>query len=545
MVRRLWAFILTVALVLCVLPVDGRAATLQEKEELIVSARESYTKTQGSTGMASLNGYCGKMTSHQLYHMGINAYLLSNDGNKQYDMYSQMQKTTGGYYINAYPAEEYSLVEALNAVSQNGTKDVYNILVGFEWTNTPAGGIYGHACVINGILDGKVYFVESFYTMLGGNEGNVVVCSFEEFANIFDDWTLYEGLIHFAGKEYADACKEYPTDLFVRTRFQMQMPSQPCPVGQEGSQIVRTLSAGERLRVTALLRTPQGEWYYRVVDGDTVGYVVANTVALERTNTEDMVLSSYSVKAPNTESEVLLSGVVRSQNTKIDSVEVVVEKYNGSVVMRQSQTVNDYKKNLWELNDAMDFSALEEGAYTVSVYGTTASAYAKMDELAYSNVSCLLDQKTLLVGDASVPVMAKQAQYKAYMDGWYWQDGTWYYYEGNMPKNGWYQDLGVWYYLKIDGSVTTGKANIDGKDYIFSSNGALRVGWTEVGGNTRYVQPDGRYVLGWKIIEGSRYCFDSNGNMMTKGSLGENGIIYDFQQDGKAVARVEIKTQEQ
>lgn len=539
MVRKLWALLLTVALTLCVFPMEGRAATVQEKEKLIQSTKESYTKTQWSTGMSSLQGFCGKMTSYQLYHMGINSSLLSNDGNKQYDMYSQMEKTTGGYYINAYPAEEYSLVEALNAVSHNGTKDVYNIIVGFEWTNTPAGGLYGHACVINGILDGKVYFVESFYTMLGGPEGNVVVCSFEEFAAIFEGWTAYEGLIHFAGKEYADACKEYPTDIFVRTRFQMQMRTQPCPVGQEGSQIARTLSAGERLRVTALLRTPQNEWYYRVVDGDTVGYVVADTVVLERTNAEDMTLPVWSVEAPDAESPVQLSGTVRSQNGMIDSVEVVVSKYNGAVVMRQSQTVNDFRKDLADLNQMLDFSSLEEGAYTVSIYGTTASAYAKMDALTYSNVSRLLGQKVLLVGEAQMPAQARNTKQKEDLDGWYWRDGTWCFYKKNKPKTGWYKDLGVWYYLQSDGSVTTGKATIDGQEYLFSSNGALRVGWMETGHNTRYMLTDGKYAVGWRIIEGSRYYFDADGNMMTRGSLVDAGVTYDFQKDGKAVARVE------
>lgn len=540
MVRKLWAFVLTVALSLCVLPLDGRAATAQQKEALIKSTKESYTKTQWSTGMSSLQGYCGKMTSYQLYHMGINTSLLSNDGNKQYDMYEQMQKTSGGYYVNAYPAEEYSLVEALNAVSQNGTKDVYNMIVGFEWTNTPAGAMYGHACVINGILDGKVYFVESFYTMLGGPEGNVVVCSFEEFAAIFEGWTVYEGLIHFAGKEYAAACKEYPTDIFVRTRFQMQMPTQPCPVGQEGSEIARTVAAGERLRVNALLRTPQDEWYYRVIDGDTVGYVVADTVVLERTNGEDMTLSDWSVEAPDEKSPVQISGTVCSQNSMIDSVEVVVAKYNGAVVMRQSQTVGDFGKNLADLNASLDFALLEEGAYTVSVYATTAAAYAKMDELAYSNVSRILGQKVLLVGNAEMPTQVRNNKQKEDLDGWYWRNGTWCYYQKNKPKTGWLQDLGVLYYLQSDGSVTTGKVTIDGQEYLFSSNGALRIGWIETGRNTRYMLTDGKYAVGWRIIEGSRYYFDPDGNMTTRGSLVEAGVTYEFQSDGKAVAKVEI-----
>lgn len=532
MVRKLWAFVLTVALTLCALPMEGQAATQKERDALIESTKESYTKTQESTGMTSLNGFCGKMTSYQLYHMGINSGLLTNDGNKQYDMYSQMPKTSGGYYTNAYSAQEYSLVEALNTISRYGTKDVYNIIVGFEWTETDAGHVYGHACVINGILDGKVYFVESFYTQLGGDEGNVVVCSIEEFAGIFNDWTVYEGLVHFAGKEYADACKEYPTDLFVRTRFQMQMRSQPCPIGQEGSQMVRTVSAGERLQVDALLRTPQDEWYYRVIDGDTVGYVVADTVVPERTNAEDITLSEWTME------NYQLSGTVRSENLMIDNVEIVVAEHSGSVVMRQRLDVSDFKKDLADFNEKIDLSTLKDGAYTVSVYGTTRAAYTKLDKLAYSNQARLLDQKVLLVGETEMPAQAK-TKLKEDLDGWYWRDSSWRYYENNKPQSGWFRDLGVWYYLQEDGTVTTGKVTVDGKEYQFSATGALRVGWMESGRKTRYVLEDGEYAVGWQIIEGSRYFFDPDGNMVNRGSLMDGEITYDFQKDGKAIARVE------
>lgn len=534
MVRKLWAFVLTVVLMLCVLPLEGQAATQKEKEELIKSTKESYTKTQESTGMTSLNGFCGKMTSHQLYHMGINSGLLTNDGNKQYDMYSQMVKTSGGYYTNAYSAEEYSLEEALNLISQNGTKDVYNIIVGFQWTTTDAGRIYGHACVINGILDGKVYFVESFYTRLGGEEGNVVVCTIEEFAGIFEDWTTYEGLVHFGGKEYADACKEFPTDLFVKSRFQMQMRSQPCPVGQEGSQMVRTVSAGERLRVTDLLRTPQDEWYYRVVDGDTIGYVVADTVVPERTNAEDITLGDWSME------DHKLSGMIRSENLYIDNVEVVVTEYGGSAVLRQRLAVNNFQKDLADFNEMLDFSALKEGAYTVSVYATTRAAYTKLDELAYSNVSRLMDQRLYLVGEATIPAEAKSKQPKEDKDGWYWRDGVWSLYKNDKPQSGWVQDLGVWYYLNEDGTVTTGKATIGEREYLFSATGALRVGWMENGRNTCYVLDNGDYATGWQIIENSRYYFDPDGNMVTRGSLVDGEITYDFQKDGKAIARAEV-----
>jgi hypothetical protein len=56
--------------------------------------------------------------------------------------------------VKAYPASQYTLLDALNTITRNGTLDVYNILVGFQRTNTQLGSIYGHALLIHGIIDG-------------------------------------------------------------------------------------------------------------------------------------------------------------------------------------------------------------------------------------------------------------------------------------------------------------------------------------------------------------------------------------------------------
>ena len=298
--------------------------------------------------------------------------------------------------------------------------------------------------------------------------------------------------------------------------------------------MVRTVSAGERLRVTDLLRTPQDEWYYRVVDGDTIGYVVADTVVPERTNAEDITLGDWSME------DHKLSGMIRSENLYIDNVEVVVTEYGGSAVLRQRLAVNNFQKDLADFNEMLDFSALKEGAYTVSVYATTRAAYTKLDKLAYSNVSRLMDQRLYLVGEATIPAEAKSKQPKEDKDGWYWRDGVWSLYKNDKPQSGWVQDLGVWYYLNEDGTVTTGKATIGEREYLFSATGALRVGWMENGRNTCYVLDNGDYATGWQIIENSRYYFDPDGNMVTRGSLVDGEITYDFQKDGKAIARAEV-----
>lgn len=540
MVNKLMALVLCCVLLLCALPLTGQAATFEEKEALKKATKESYVNSLATAGKESFNGFCGMMTSNQLWHMGINPGLLSADGNKQYDLYSAMKKTNAGYYICSYSAEEYTLERALNVISRNGTKDVYNLLVGFDWTNTPSGEKYGHAVVINGILDGKVYFVESFYTALGGEEGNVVVCTIPEFAAMFEDWTLFEGVIHFAGKEYIDSCKEYPTDLFVRARFSMELRSQPCLVGADGCKAQRTVSAGERLRVTAVLKNPDGEWYYRVEDGQQIGYLVADTAVLYRTNAEDITMEPFTMDLPDEDGDDLqISGIVQAENTLIGAVEIAVADESGQVVSKCRRITDSLTVDLRDLNDELDLSQLEDGAYTVTVRAETAAAYISMGQLRYSNKITLLGQQTLLIGEAEAPSRSRAASLREEKDGWYWENGTWYLYKNNEPQTGWIRDGGVRYYLQADGSVTTGEAQIDGKTYHFSATGALHVGWVSSGFDTGYILPDGTTAYGWQIINGSRYFFDTEGNMVKRGTLMDGNVKYQFQSDGKATAVTE------
>lgn len=536
MVRKMTLWFVVLVLLFSVMSVSVSAASAAQIEDAKKSAEEIYKKTLESTEMESLNGFCGKMVSHQLMHMGINTEPLTNDGNKQYDMYSRMRMTSGGYYINDYPADDYSLLEALNNISQNGTKDVYNILVGFEWTTTDSGKEFGHACVINAILNGKVYFVESFYTQLGGEEGNVIVCSIDEFVELFADWTVYDGTIHFVQGTYDKACKLYPTDIFVRPRFATELRSQPCLIGTNGSQMLRSVSAGERLRVTGLMKNTKNEWYYRVQDGDSVGYIVAQAAVLDRTNVEDIVLKDLTIT--KTEEDILqLGGVVRGENGMVGAVEVVLTDAKKNTVLRKRIIVDDYKQDMEDFNSEMDFAALEEGAYTLTICAETASPFIQQDQLAYSHITTQLAETTVLIGNAKMPAKLRTASHKEILDGWYWQDGTWYCYSNNTPICGWYRDLGVQYYLKENGSVTTGWAEIEGKQYLFSETGALELGWIRTDAGLRYALKDGTVATGWQIIGGSRYYFNENGKMTTSGTMEYEGVTYKFQKDGKAIAQ--------
>lgn len=541
MIKRIWTLALVAALLLTALPFTGFAAQEEVSTErqqvidsLIAYTKESYDKTLVSTGMTSLNGYCGRMVSHQLWNMGINVGLVSNHGNKQYDMYAKMDKTTGGKYISTYPATDYTLLDALNAISEGGTKDVYNILVGFEWTNTQAGGKYGHVCLINGILDGKVYFAESFSTRYAP-EGEVNICTIAEFAALYGAWTRFEGVIYFADS-YIESCKRYGTDLFVQARFAMSLRSEPCLVGEQGCTMLRRVAAGERLHVTAVLENPDGERYYQVTEKDRIGYIVAQAAVLERTNYEDITIRNLKLKETvKVGAKEVLSGAIAAENGLVGAVEVVVRDARGAEAARKREITDCRKVILSQFSKDLGFDKLTPGQYTVTISAETAAAYIREDMLDYSYVTILLAEKTLWVGEKgeeAAPVTANRL--KEEKDGWYREEGTWYCYENNKPRTGWYTYMGVSYYLDDSGAVTTGWTTIGDKEYYFTDTGAMHTGWLQTKKGLRYSGTDGVFVDGWQVIDYSKYYF-RKGYVQTRGTRSEGSVRYKFQKDGKAI----------
>ena len=274
---------------------------------------------------------------------------------------------------------------------------------------------------------------------------------------------------------------------------------------------------------------------YAYKAGEQIGYLVADTAMLYRTNAEDITMEPFTMDLPAEDGDDLqISGSIEAKNTLIGAVEIAVTDQQGQVVSQSRRITDSFMVDLRTLNDDLDLSELEDGAYTVTVRAETAAAYISMGQLHYSNKTILLGQQSMLIGNAEAPARARTAPLKEEKDGWYWENGTWYLYKNNAPQTGWLRDGGVRYYLQADGSVTPGTAKIDGKEYCSSSTGALCTGWITSGFNTGYVLPDGTTAYGWQIINGSRYFFDVQGNMVKRGTLMDGGVKYQFQSDGKA-----------
>ena len=179
-------------------PVLLRNVSTEKDESLIEQIRSTYQKVKKKARRKSFKGKCGYYVGLQLVSLGINTKYIGSNGNRAFDIYKNKTKTSGGYSITAYPAKEYSLKEALEAIEREDPH-ARNILVGFQKGTSKAGKKYGHVMFIHGIENGMVYFSDSYAQTVNGKrykEGEPIVCSIAAFAKRYKKYKL-DGVIHF------------------------------------------------------------------------------------------------------------------------------------------------------------------------------------------------------------------------------------------------------------------------------------------------------------------------------------------------------------
>lgn len=511
--RRILAFVLCLCLLAAAFPVSAEPET--QEGRICQDIADHYVQILKSTNRASLQGYCGLMASWQLFYLGVNDWVMSHHGKDQFDAYCKIAVTSGGHPVKTYSFQDYTLEEALDTITKNGTQDVYNLLVGFEKTSTALGSIYGHSLVIYAILDGVVYFTESYNTPLG-RAGTPYCITIEEFVEYYDRWTVFEGIAVFGKKGYVANCKAYAANLFGEAAAQIPMYSQPCTpqTPDAGSQLVRTIGMGERLWVNALYENPEGERYYQIDDSGTPGYVAAEQVIPVRFNYEDVEISNLLIsERMKPGGKYDLTGRIASQYSTIDAVELTVTDSGGNVVLNHALAkhsgVYDLESDTFRM--LADFRELEKGGYTVTVEAEGANYYVQGGQLRTDSQRVQLVYHWLQVGDVSESPPEEPAQPQPIPDGWVYQNDTWYFYEQGVPRSGWYCYHGADYYLNPDGSVTTGWAVINGKSRFFSDTGSMRTGWIDTEAGRMYLMSNGAPAIGKRTVDGVEYEFDPEG----------------------------------
>lgn len=520
-------------------PVSAASAEAMEIEKQISS---TYRTALRSTGMASFNGYCGKLVSWQTYLLGIDESVYGCNGQDQFDLYRNLGTTTGGYRVKSYPASQYNLQTALNEITKNGTVDAYNILVGFQRTNTREGSIYGHALLIHAILDGTVYFVECYSTAIDGKywaEGTPISCSIDTFCEYYNAWTVFDGIAYFGLKTYADVCEVYPASIYAMAQENAEIYEEPFDPGiYDAKKTGASIASGEIVKVTGLLKTPGGEYWYRL-EGER-SYVPARTLVFVTADFQDVQIANLRVPGVLRKGYgFVLQGEVYAVSSGLDSVNVVVYDpqegmenpiFSGSLES-SGQSVN---LNHWKLDQTMKFRTLTAGTYRIAIMaevGThlledgAAVYFSETREIWHSQLEVTAGwenyvtvefdgnggtaeiAQTVLPQGSLLENLPQATTDQAVFKGWTLDP------EGTQPV---ISNLVITSNTTLYAQWETGRNSLDGwqavdGEWVYYDGGEIMEGWIALGGVIIYQYADGTRAKGLQQIGTEWYQFSDTG----------------------------------
>ena len=120
-----------------------------------------------------------------------------------------------------------------------------------------------------------------------------------------------------------------------------------------------------------------------------------------------------------------------------------------------------------------------------------------------------------------------------FVTGWLSDNDHWYYFdEAGVMQTGWQQIGNKWYCFAAGGAMLTGWQQLGGKWYYFSGSGNMLTGWVKLGGDWYYLKSSGEMFTGWYLSGNAWYYFGPGGQMVT-GKQTVNGKEYIFDSDGK------------
>lgn len=531
-ILRILSVAMALLLVVCALtPATSTTAAEHTSEAQRIRKQINHVRKQMESyaGTRTFSGLCGTMTGLQLYFLGITKEIVLQDGNMGYDTYCHQNVTTGGYRVQAYPAAHGNLGQILNEITNYGTKDVYNLLVGWHSTPTAAGQRYGHSLVIHGILDGNVYFMESDDRSVVDTyypEGKPIVCTIEEFSTYYERCNYsFEGVIYFGIKEYANECTIYSSNFYAAALEAADLRSQPCEAAVDAdSQLIRTLTPGEQLTVEGLYQNTRGEYWYKIRNA---GYVRAEAVRMRQALLTDVQFQN--VHAPGIlrkGSSFFVRGDITARTNRLFTVRAQILQITDDGMtqfMGTTQQVDSRSFRLGgsDISEDLSFRKLEVGNYRYTLAAVVGNYYIDGGELQlqwdtvdlWTSDFQVMPKKTpgvmvgfdaqggnasqqqkALVADQAVGTLPTAQKAGFVFKGWYTQpvggervtdtmivseDTTLYaqWADIQVLQENWNNASERWYFY-TDGLYTIGCMEMDGVLYYFSTVDALSGNWT-------------------------------------------------------------------
>lgn len=373
--KKLLSIALAIVVVLAALPYFAAPSfAALSVSEVKAQITDTYQKARSRNGGNSFDGWCGAYVGQQLQILGINTTLVAPNGNGHYDAYTGLSETTGGYKVTCYPASSYSITSALNAITANG--NAYNILIGFE--KGYQGNPLGHCLFIHAIIDGTVYYSESFAFNSYG-EGSVIAQSISWVDSFYarNGYTL-DGVVYFS-KSAGVVRDEYPSYATLEVTEQTPMHSLPCSdLTDSSSERICTWPVGKRLTATGLYRNTAGNYWYGVTDPDSgkEGYVFAGEVRVKELLWDATITGADYPEELSLGSRFWIKGTVSTRYTGLQTVTGSILK-NGTVRYTCSvNTTSAFSLLNSKIDDALCFNELEAGGYNYLVSAKCRNYYA-------------------------------------------------------------------------------------------------------------------------------------------------------------------------
>ncbi len=586
--KRAWIALLLLALLLTCLPLgaaaEEKSVQASPHEQMLLEAAELYRKARRTVGVSSFHGLCGTMVNAQTYLLGIDTQRYSWDGKAEFDFYSKMELTEGGYRVRSFPASSYSLRQALNAVTACGKVDAYNLVVGFERTTTSRGQ-FGHTLLINGIIDGTVYFTESYDLSLGGkywSEGTPIYCDMDTFCAFYEGWTQFDGLIYFGRCPGTTVTEQYDTAAYALTN--RETPIYTVLQEAESAQAALELEPGTGMVLKKILRTADG-WWYEAQWQEGLFYVPADRLTVLTSSDFTPELTDF--RGPT----VLWAGVgcvLRGTVWDRGKMNVTAEVLDETGHVVQSSSLSGVGSvDLRKLSTPMSFGSLDAGLYHLRI--TASREVCTLLDRANAIVDLSSQERELWNGEfrivksgeryvtlrflsdrgrsevdqvilprGTAPESLPTASKSGYMLlGWStepgqqelvaeqtvfdkdttlyacWAEarrngGGWQYTSGDLfyaGSSGWIRSNGFQFYLDERGMPLRMWQELEGKQYYFNEYGVLRTGWTQLDGALRYLDPHGGWPEGWATVDGQLLCF-GEGGAVKLGWVRRNGKLY-------------------
>ena len=519
---RLLSVALAVVLAVSVSTPVKVSAVSPSTNEIKQQIQTTYKKAKAYYGWSSFHGFCGAWVNMQLHLLGVTKEVLGVDGKDAYDAFKGMKATSGGYSVKTYPAGMYTLQSALNEITKNGTRDVYNILVGFEKTYSVLGRRYGHAVVIHAIIDGKVYFAESYNVTLNGvyyKEGTPLVATIDEFVEYYAGTTSqFDGVVYFGVKTYANSCVRYSSYGEGSVAVAAEVWSQPCKdTVQSASSVVTEMAAGETVHITGLYQNTEGEYWYELDKGET-GYIPAEAVQGISLRYDDVTLTGATAPTVLVQGKSFSpKGAIQTEHNSIYSIRARVYARQADQ-MEQVINISDkvdgkaYDLLRSKISSGLTFRSLEVGQYHYEVAAIVANYYVEGGQLMTGWDTVILWSSEFLVVDKKANVStitfdtcggSNELDQTVVLEG---------QTIGSLPVPQWGDRVFLGWFTEAEGGERITAEDVpQGNMTCYArwiTQQELRSRWME-GGNCWYLYSDGISTMVCMEVEGSLYYFSS------------------------------------